>query len=147
MARRHRDVTVRDGTSEKHWYGLAGFLALSSVGYLFGIGYIIEFGISDTNFIPGGMLGGVNMMVGGSGTVLIIEMFKDSAYVRDTRRWSPKWWYYGGVPITVSAIAVGVGWVLGGFVGAALCLNVLGPAMFLSHARYLYDRHRHVGVP
>lgn len=148
MARRNQ-ITVREGTGERNWYPLVGYVVVAilatvyvTVSYL---GTESESGVQ----LLGAIYGVILFLISVGGVVVYPALFKDSAYLRGIRSgWNPKWWRY---------IAVGAGppvlFVLGGAavraggtgVGAALLVHP-ATAVVVSLV-YLYNRHRYVGVP
>lgn len=141
-----RDVTIREGTGEKHWYIIAGYVAFATIGVIY---------IGGSAYYLGGTAGGVaaGLVIVGlflGGLVSFISLFKDSAYLRGGRHsWRPRWWYYIAVPVLIGAIgfvggeAVGLG-ARGGMTAAVIGF---GPAALISNLVYLYRRHKRIGVP
>jgi len=90
---RNRNLTIREGTSEKNWYFLAGYVALGIITVLLTITTIVQGG----SYSIGAMIGLLIMAISVLGLGTYLALFKDAAYIRDTRsRWGPKWWYYIG---------------------------------------------------
>lgn len=143
----HRDITVREGTSEKYWYTLAGYIAICILAVFYNV-YI--FAQAGGNVQTAGLMSGFSIIaVSGLGLITYPALFKDSAYLRGTNRsWKPKWWYFFGIGLGIPALAsavvpfVGVGFG-GGVVGAML--HVLTAPVMAGY--YLYKRHKHIGVP
>lgn len=143
---RSSNVTIRDGTSERNWHFLAAYVAMG----VFVVG-VIAYTFSQGGSLGGGILSGVMiMLVSVIGLATYPALFRDSAYVRDTRRaWKPKWWYYllGGLGTPVVFYAIlqttvtepGVASV-GAIVAHALSASIIS-------ALYLYRRHQYLGVP
>ena len=139
-----RDHTVREGTSEKHWYTLAAYLA----GVGLGIAYMVVSVVAiDEPVAAAGSLGIGLLVISGGGLVVYPALFKDSAYVRGVRSWRPRWWYYLlfglGAPTVVAAAASLID--PGAAVVAALIAH--GVSAPLAAGYYLYQRHQIVGVP
>lgn len=145
----HRDVTVRDGTSEKYWYTLAGYVALVLVGLVGSVWTLLQFQSAEATVAGGFTVAIFALVLSGLGLVTYPALFKDSAYVRATsRRWEPQWWYYigfgVGVPILVYAVASVAG---AGSVGGVLALYGHAVSAGVMSASYLYQRHQYIGVP
>jgi hypothetical protein len=100
-----------------------------------------------------------NMITGYTGGLVIIllsliglgvypALFKDSAYLRGTYKWKPKWWYYvlAGVGTPV-ALYFGLSAILPSVLAATFA--IIGHAVSASgiSAVYLYKRHQYVGIP
>lgn len=145
MSRRSRNITVREGTSERNWYVLAGHVALSILltGYV-GIMFF------ETGAFAAGVTIAVALLVLFVASIAAAgALFRDAAYLRGTTgRWNPDWWYYlgGGFGIPVLAgvatnvlFSGGMGYGIG-MIGIGLC----GTAM---STVYLYRRHKFIGVP
>jgi len=150
MARRSNDVTVRSGTSERNWYYLAIYVA---VGLLAVLATLVSaastWGTPQFSETWGSTLGLGITVVAIGGIIIYPSLFRDSAYVRDTRtRWKPQWWYYLGGAL---AVPVAVFFVVNAVYSPALAfiLAVISHSFSASIAAglYLYRRHSFVGVP
>ncbi len=143
---RNRNLTIREGTSEKNWYFLAGYVALGIITVLLTITTIVQGG----SYSIGAMIGLLIMAISVLGLGTYLALFKDAAYIRDTRsRWGPKWWYYigggFGTPFAVYFVATALP-QLSGFAGVvALVAHALSASVM--SGVYLYRRHQHIGVP
>jgi hypothetical protein len=144
-----RNVTIREGTSEKYWYTLAGYLAVVGLGILYAGGTMVSsFGSSNFETMTGTSVGLV--IVGASllGLVVYPALFKDAAYVRSTSHWSPKWWYYiAGGFLTPVAVFFVISAASITALGGVLAVIVHGFSASAASGLYLYRRHQHVGVP
>lgn len=147
---RHSNVTIRSGTGERNWYVLAGYLAFGILGIIYFL-VILQQGFGDSaGSNAAGLFGGVVVLgLSLGGLVIYPALFKDAAYVNDTRRrWSPQWWYYllGGLgtPLAIYFIlAFGMPGTLA-FAGAMMTHAVSATVV---SAVYLYRRHQYLGVP
>jgi len=143
----HRDVTVREGTSEKYWYTLAGYTAIAILAILYNI-YI--FSRSGINVQAAGMMSALSIFgVSAIGLVTYPALFKDSAYLRGTRSgWKPKWWNYLaiglGIPVLAAIVSSFLGIAIGGGVIGVMVHVITAPVM---SGYYLYNRHQMIGVP
>lgn len=140
-----RDVTVRDGTSEKYWYTIAAYLAVAIIAILYSANTILSEGQPSVQAVA---LAVPLLAVTFGGLIIYPALFKDSAYIRDTRKtWNPKWWYYIlfglGIPAGLYAFTSGIG------ASAAFPTAVLSHALTapITAAYYLYQRHKFLGVP
>lgn len=144
MTRRHRDITVRKGTSERHWYMIAGYLA----AVVLGVPTAIALALGGNSVGAASILFGVTLIFVFGGLLVMPALFKDAAYVRDTRRgWRPKWWYYIGIPIAVGILTYPVVAAVAPDVAIGAAFTNLALGAFISHSLYIYRRHKFVGVP
>ena len=149
-SRSSRGTTIREGTGEKNWYAIAAYVAFSIIG----VGFIAW-----SMYQAGAMGGGIAIavvVIGLSVFALVTfpALFKDSAYLRGTAAgWNPKWWFYIAGPILVTVLMYAAGETAGINVGSTelsggvFSLFIFPVATAVSNAYYLYQRHRHVGVP
>lgn len=145
MPGRHRDVTIREGTSEKNWYPIAGYLAITIGGTALALFMAVQ-GASVTS--ASGLMAIVFLVIVFGGVLVMPALFKDAAYVRDTRRgWRPKWWYYIGAPFVAGGVAYSVAGAIDPGTELLGALLVFIPTVFAAHALYLYRRHKFLGVP
>jgi len=146
-----RQVTIREGTSEKHWYTLSGYLAVVTLGFGFSIYTGLNAGVAESSptGLFGTVLGLVVVVAALFGLAVYPAIFKDSAYVKGTRQWRPSWTRYLGLGIGVPVVAVlaapflGFGPLMGVSLGF-LIHSITAPA---TATLYLYRRHRFVGTP
>ena len=141
MSRNH---TIRPGTAETHWRGIAAYLAIAGAIAIL-IGWLFFQGESDFAAI---LIASAAFVLGFGGLISFVQLFRDAAYLRGVGApWRPQWWYYVGGPIAATAL---------GYVGADLFVDAIGgvAAVFvfaasslLSNGLYLYRRHDRVGVP
>jgi len=149
-SRSSRGTTIREGTGEKNWYVMAGYVAIS----IFAIGFIAW-----STYQAGAVGGTVAFTVAilGLSVVSLVTypaIFRDSAYLRGTAAgWNPKWWFYIGGPILAVVVvyiateAIGIETATTEVSGGVMSIFVLPVATAVSNAYYLYQRHRYVGVP
>lgn len=140
-----RDSTIRGGAGGRHWYLIAGYVAFGGLGILHALFSTVQFG-----GVAGGTVLGVFLIgLALGGLVALVSLFKDSTYLRGRREgWSPRWWYYNGVPIGVALASFVVGSLLDQTAAAvAYTVILFGIAALVSSVWYLYNRHRFVGAP
>jgi hypothetical protein len=143
-----RNVTIRQGTSEKYWYTLAAYLAVVILGVLYSAYTLTQFSGEGAQIMQGTVIGLVLVAVSLLGLGTYPAMFKDSAYVRSTSRWAPKWWYYiGGGFLTPVAVFFGASALASGAAAGALAVIVHAFSASTASAMYLYRRHQNLGVP
>lgn len=143
----HRDITVREGTSEKYWYTLAGYVAVCIV-FSLGIVYALLTVDGTATTAIAATVGIYIFVLSFLGLMVYPALFKDSAYVRAATRWNPKWWKYITIGIGLPVAVVFVGPLIGDQAGAGAIALMLHP--FTAGgvaAHYLYKRHEFVGVP
>lgn len=144
MARRHQDVTVREGTSERHWQLIAGYLAIVIVGTPLAIVLTLAGNVAGAATA----ILAVSVVFVFGGILVMPSLFKDSAYVRDTRRgWKPRWWYYIGVPLAIGMVSYPAASAFVPDLAAGAAMANLSVAAFVSHAVYIYRRHKFLSVP
>lgn len=144
-SRASRGVTIRTGTGERHWYFIAGYVAVAVIGILYAVIADLQYGGEAGGIVFGLVLFGLAF----GGFASFISLFKDSAYLRGTHAgWSPKWWYYIGVPVGISVVTI-LGGALGNILGTAFVLTIIifAIAALVSNTWYLYRRHQYIGVP
>jgi hypothetical protein len=141
------DVTIRKGTSERHWYAVAGHVIGAVAGLLFAV---FQYTPSSNQSLVGFTISLIILwlIVSVTGFVSMVGIFKDAAYLSGSGIWTPNWWRYvgagAGVPIVVAFIL--------GFVitqGEAITYSILlfGISSTTVSIVYLYRRHCNVGVP
>lgn len=138
-------ITVREGTGERHWYFIAGYVAIAFVGVLYSLYAAMEFG----GEVGGMTLGILFIVLAFGGLASFIALFKDSAYLRGTRAgWAPKWWHYIGIPVGIAVVSFfSVNAITTGDIAGAFALTLFGLAALVGNTWYLYSRHKYVGVP
>ena len=136
--------TIRDGTSEKHWYALAGYIVVMS-GLLLYSGWVVA---SEPGGGDGVLIALLFMAAAVVSAAVAINLFKDSAYVRGTGVWFPKWWYYLGIPSVLGIFGFTGGWIYeDGAIGFVVLIFIFPLAMYFASMVYLFHRHKAVGVP
>ncbi|MGZ0745747.1 hypothetical protein [Haloparvum sp. AD34] len=138
-----RQHTIREGTSEKYWYTLAGYIAVCGITLIAALITGIEAG----GEAAGSVLGGGISIVSILGIVVYPALFKDSAYVRGMGYWRPKWWKYIGaglgIPLLVYLLIS-----TAGLFGAPIFAFIVHAITASGTATvYLYQRHKRIGVP
>jgi hypothetical protein len=146
MGRRggNNNVTIREGTGEKNWYPIAGYSAIAVTGAV----YIAFSAMQAGTLAASGAVFVVSILLLVGSLPVFWSLFKDAAYVRDTRAgWRPRWWYYIGVPF---AATFGVYFIVDALtqdLGGAVALFAFIIVSVTSNLTYLYRRHTRVGVP
>lgn len=141
---RSQQHTIRQGTSEKHWYLSAGYLAVGILALAPGVmGYLQTGELAAAG--SGVVIFTFVLTVGG--LVTYPAIFKDAAYLRGTKQWQVKWWYYIGFGLGVPVVVYILLTV--GNIDDAGVFAILGHGVsaFAANAHYLYSRHQIVGVP
>lgn len=144
-SRSSRGTTIREGTGERNWYALAGYVAFSVIGLAYIIWNVYQFGAA----VGGIAIAVVLLALAVFALVTFPALFKDSAYLRGTDAgWNPKWWLYLGIPVMIPVGIYITGEVFNDpFVGGGAAILAFPIITAVSNACYLYQRHRYVGVP
>lgn len=143
---RNANVTVREGMSEKNWQYLAGYVAIGVLTLIITGIAAFQGAITAVGPVIGILL--LVIFVGAFGTY--ITLFQDAAYIRDTRgRWNPQWWYYiiGGIGTPIVVYLLGQQIIQDIILSATLGMIAHAISASVMSAVYLYNRHKHIGVP
>jgi len=147
-----RNVTISEGIDSRYWFSIAGFIALGVV-VMCGAAYMLYSAYSAQQAgvvrVGGSVVGIMLFLYSCFGFVVYGALFKDAAYLRSARTgWQPKWWRYIGIGLVGIALGGAAG-ALTQLPGEGLVLGVVVHSVtaFATHTRYLYHRHKRVGVP
>jgi len=139
-----RQNTIREGTSEKHWYLPVGYIALAIL-----IGATMVYASVQTGSAAAAGAGAAIFLfvLSAGGLITYPALFKDAAYLRGTSNWQVKWWRYIGGGLLTPVVVYGA--LMGVEVSNAGTLAIFshGATALIANAHYLYRRHQIVGVP
>lgn len=139
-----QDVTIREGTKETYWRAVAAFVAMGVFVFL----TLVYAAISSGPIAAEWLVPVAALMLDVGGAIALVQLFRDAAYVRDTRAWQPSWWYYVVPPVGIAVGGLFVGELLDvSMVGITASLLLFGVVAWGASAWYLYRRHQFVGVP
>lgn len=147
MGRRSRQTRVVSGGRTWHWYPIAAYLGFSVLGTAVAL-VMGATGDSGDVMAASGLLAMVWLVVMLGGLAILPALFRDAVSIRQRAMgWRPAWWYYLSAPFVLPGLAYFGADVAGLSEPLFAAMVVYLPTIFATHAHYLYQRHKFLGVP
>lgn len=141
---REQDITLREGTGKKYWYTIMGYVVALPLVMVYLAVTMNEAGAMATAMSAGIFI----LLLLFLGLASIPALFKDAAYLRETRsRWTPEWWKYNGAAFGAPVVTYFGIDVAGLGDAGPMAMLVFVVVSYGTSAYYIFNRHRYIGVP